>query len=77
MNVSNSAFYEDLQASEFDLQPLGPNYCGPQVLVVRINYVCSCGGLFQPVLVVQSTQHGFATHSVAGRKPVSMLGVGR
>ena len=27
--------------------------------------------------MVQSTQHGFATHSVARRKPVSMLGVGR
>jgi hypothetical protein len=26
---------------------------------------------------VQSTQHGFATHSVARRKPMSMLGVGR
>jgi hypothetical protein len=31
MNVSNSAFYKDLQAPEIDLKPLGPNYCGPQV----------------------------------------------
>ena len=28
-------------------------------------------------LVVKSTQHGFATHSVARRKSVSMLGAGR
>jgi hypothetical protein len=27
--------------------------------------------------MVQSTQHGFATHSVARRKPVPMLGIGR
>ena len=27
--------------------------------------------------MVQSTQHDFATHSVARRKPVSVLGVGR
>ena len=46
--------------------------CGPQELRPR-----SGSDLFQPVLVMKSTQHGFATHSVARRKLVSMLGVGR
>ena len=31
----------------------------------------------QPVFMVQSTQHGFPTRSVTGRKLVSMTGVGR
>jgi hypothetical protein len=33
--------------------------------------------LLPPVFVVQTAQHSFATHSVARRKPASMLRVGR
>ena len=34
---------------------------------------CSCRDLFQPVLMMQSAQHGFAMHSMTSRNVVSMI----
>jgi hypothetical protein len=45
---------------------------------MRTNYVPAHAATFSnQYSFVQSTLHGFATHWVARRKPMSMLGVGR
>jgi len=46
--------------------------CGAQELYAR-----SCRDLFQPVFVMQPTEHSLAAHSMSSGRPVSMLRLGR